>query len=63
MDTFIKYKRIVEYLKEDKIQEFLDQLIKDGWEIINYNETPPEVLNDNLKLTVMAGKKRENNFL
>ena len=62
MDTFIKYKRLVEYLKEDKIQEFLDQLIKDGWEIIDYKETP-EVLNDQLKITVLTGKKRENNYL
>lgn len=41
MDKYIKYKRIVETVHDnhEEIQKFLDKLITDGWEIINYNET------------------------
>lgn len=39
MGAYIKYQRFVkEFINEEQIQPFLDELIKGGWEIISYNE-------------------------
>lgn len=39
MSAYIKYQRFVkEFITEEQIQPFLDELIKGGWEIISYNE-------------------------
>jgi hypothetical protein len=38
MGTYIKYKRFEKETTEDKIDEFLEELIKGGWEIIHYHE-------------------------
>ena len=65
MEKFIKYKRFQENLEQGKIQEFLDNLIRDGWEIIYYNEEFEPLLNSGLSLdfrlriVVVAGKKQQ----
>jgi hypothetical protein len=38
MEAYIKYKRIKESVDVTKWEEFFDNLIKGGWEIIYYNE-------------------------
>lgn len=38
VEGFVKYRRIEENVDEYYIQDFLDDLIKDGWEIIFYSE-------------------------
>jgi hypothetical protein len=38
MENYIKYQRFEKQVSEDQIQEFFDELIQGGWEIIYYNE-------------------------
>ena len=38
METFIKYKRFEQEIDGESPQDFFDDLIKDGWQIIFYNE-------------------------
>ncbi len=61
MERYIKYKRIVKkfYISNsEKIQEFFDELIKDGYEIIYYHE---EIINMlELQITLVIGKKQES---
>jgi hypothetical protein len=58
MRDFIRYKRFVEVIDNDKqVQEFLDKLSSEGWEIIYYNETPKTL--NSLSITVVAGKRKE----
>ena len=38
METFIKYKRFEQVIDEENPQNFFDDLIKEGWQIIFYNE-------------------------
>jgi|APIni6443716594_1056825.scaffolds.fasta_scaffold377745_2 hypothetical protein len=69
MEKIIKYKRFNESHTEKTIQDFLDKLVTDGWEIIYYNEirqssgvltnSPQEV---NIHVTVVACKKNYDNF-
>jgi len=57
MKKYIKYKRFVnEFDNEGMIQDFLDDLITDGWEIIYYDETPKTVTT--LTIIILAGKIR-----
>lgn len=63
MDKPIKYKRIEKLLNynDEIIQDYLDELIKDGFEIIYYNEK--EILDGNgikLKITIIVCKKQSN---
>jgi len=58
MTDFIKYKRFTEeFVDNEKIQEFLDKLITDGWQIISYSERPKDV--QTLGIIILAGKRRE----
>jgi hypothetical protein len=58
MGNFIKYKRFTkEFGDEEKIQEFLDELITDGWEIVYYYERPKDL--KTLSIIVIAGKNRK----
>jgi hypothetical protein len=38
MEIYIKYQRFEKQTTEDKIQEFFDELVQGGWEIIYYSE-------------------------
>jgi len=60
MERFIKYKRF-ETVELDKIQSFFDNLIKEGWEIIYYNEIDVSLTISpfGIKVIVVAGKKQE----
>ncbi|MFA5207341.1 MAG: hypothetical protein WC428_01675 [Candidatus Paceibacterota bacterium] len=69
MEVYFKYKRFEIVTIEDKIQEFLDDLIKEGWQIIYYNEIVKldNVVNSGsiissrkIFITVVAGKKQDN---
>lgn len=56
MADFIKYKRFTEEFDDiNKIQDFLDELITDGWEIIFYYEQPKDT--KTLGIIIVAGKK------
>lgn len=73
MEKYIKYKRLVETVKMDEhfdknLQNFLDGLISDGWEIINYGEQVQTIINqvgldqkseNTLKITVLVGKRQQ----
>jgi hypothetical protein len=63
MEKYFKYKRVVQvFTEEEKIQEFLDSLISEGWEIIHYQEGQGGVLDATIswKITVLLGKKQSN---
>lgn len=63
MDVYFKYKRFEEILSRIEIQDFLDSLIKEGWQIIFYNEIELSLDSYNstlkLKITILAGKKQK----
>ena len=73
METFIKYKRFEqEIVGEENAQVFFDDLIKEGWQIIYYNEiikidyvnvgggnTVPV---KKFMVIVVAGKKQDNSL-
>ena len=59
METYIKYKRYVKQLRENDIDEFFEELIKGGWEIIHYQEKACSVdaLGTTIDIIVIAGKR------
>ena len=63
MDVFIKYKRHVNAFPnenfEKELQEWLDKLVTEGWEIINYAENHKQ---NHFDVVILAGK-RQNNVL
>lgn len=64
MNKYIKYKRFnktfnhnsANHSEDTEIQEFLNELIVDGYEIIYYNETVKSKL---INITVLCGKIRQ----
>lgn len=61
MNDFIRYKREIKYFQSEvKLQEYFNQLISEGWEIIYYNEK--SYINNqaepdfDLTITVVLGK-------
>ena len=59
MEKIIKYKRFTEFVDDEGLQKFLDELVSGGWEIIYYSEKP-----DQTKLYVVAlCCKKQNNIL
>lgn len=62
METYIKYKRIVKECVVDKpeFQEFLDELIKDGWHIISYDEKLIDMFNH--RVTLLVGKRQDSDL-
>jgi 3-methyladenine DNA glycosylase AlkD len=72
METFIKYKRFEQEIKEENTQDFFDDLIKEGWQIIFYNEIIKidyiEHAGGNIIpirkfiIIVVAGKKQDNSL-
>ena len=70
MENYIKYQRFVKQITEDKIQDFFDELVQGGWEIIYYSEfvetkinvhahsSSGEIVNKNIfTLVTVCGKK------
>lgn len=53
MENFIKYKRIEETIKIDEINIFLDNLIRNNFQIIYWNETKD---NEEIKIITVVGK-------
>ena len=72
METYIKYKRFEKEISDDDLPKFFDDLIKEGWQIIFYNEiikidyvnvgggnTVPV---KKFMVIVVAGKKQDNSL-
>ena len=72
METFIRYKRFEQVIDGENPQDFFDDLIKEGWQIIFYNEI---IKIDYVQVTggntvpmkkfiiiVVAGKKQDNSL-
>ena len=72
METFIRYKRFEQVIDGENPQVFFDDLIKEGWQIIYYNEI---IKIDYVQVTggntvpmkkfiiiVVAGKKQDNSL-
>lgn len=68
MVRFIKYERFEKSLTIEELQNFFDDLISDGWEIITYNElnrikiSESNFSNDKIKIhfIIVVGKKQNN---
>jgi len=59
MEKFIKYKRFEIEIFE--IESFFDELVKNGWEIIYYDEriTPSTNSISNVNVIIVCGKKQK----
>ena len=61
MEKYIKYKRHEKsFLNkgfEDELQEWLDSLVVEGWEIINYHENHKV---KEFNVIILTGKKQSN---
>lgn len=55
--TYIKYKRVHETMKLSQLQDYLDSVVIDGFDIINYKES---MLSNNkiIEVIMLLGKKR-----
>ena len=69
MENYIKYKRFTKVFEkpnhEEEIQDFFDELVSGGWEIISYKEKNKKVsgaLAHVIKLTLVCGKKQKSVF-
>jgi hypothetical protein len=59
METYIRYQRFTKDInRANEIQEFLDEIVKEGWEIIYYNEKVKDAFT--LTITILGGKKQSN---
>ena len=59
METYIRYQRFTKELNGDtQIQNFLNELSADGWDIISYDEKIKDV--NTMVITIVAGKKQSN---
>lgn len=61
MQKFVKYKRfeLKTFDEFQNLQQFFDDLIKEGWEIIHYSETDvtPSVSPMGILIVIVAGKR------
>jgi len=57
MERYIRYQRL-ETEEIDTLQTFFDNLIKEGWEIIYYNEIEDRSYKFGFKVVVVVGKKQ-----
>ena len=59
MEAYIKYKRFVKQLREDDIDNFFEELIRGGWEIIHYKEkaNSADALGTTIDIIIVAGKR------
>lgn len=60
MERFFKYKRIEKKVNDEELQELFDQIVTEGWEIIEYKEkgvssTPTT----HLWVSIIVGKKQD----
>lgn len=74
MEKYFKYKRIEVTIRKSESEEFFDNLIKDGWEIIHYSEKLFQKMSEDidelyysipiefLSMIIIVGKK-QNNFI
>ena len=55
--TYIKFKRVHETMGQTQLQDYLDRLVVDGFDVLYYNEN---ILNNNnlIEFTMLLGKKR-----
>jgi hypothetical protein len=62
MEQYIKYKRFEKELivGSPEYQEFLDSLIKDGWQMIYYNEQSISMFAH--RVVIVGGKRQENDL-
>ncbi len=64
MERFIRYKRFESKLTPEELQEFFNELIIDGFEIIHYNENKEPMKNifgdEEISVVVVAGKKQDS---
>jgi len=58
MEKFIKYKRIDDTVCLDRIQDILDQIIADGYEIISYSEKLSVIYDNCIDIVIIIGKKQ-----
>lgn len=56
MEAYIKYERFEKEIQQDQLQEFFDELITKGWQIIHYQEKRKEPLIPLLSIIIVAGK-------
>ncbi|MFW6246728.1 MAG: hypothetical protein ACOC22_00935 [bacterium] len=63
MEKYIRYKRFeykyVNTGNEKNVQEIFNDLISEGWEIINYIETPHNFTPDVNNIVIICGKKQQ----
>lgn len=64
MERYIKYKRTVKKVDILELETLFDELITDGWEIINYHEegNNPTLKGVEFLVRIVVGK-RQNNIL
>mgnify|MGYP000945148975 CR=1 FL=1 len=71
MEVYIRYRRIKKTIDEDKFDEFFENLIKDGWEIVYYQEDKPIIERKSvtaesviefikIPVTLVVGRKQNN---
>jgi hypothetical protein len=62
MERYIKYKRIEKDVDVCDFEDFFNELIIDGWEIINYTEKKCDcTTNINIiRVIVLVGKRQSN---
>ena len=58
MGKYIKYKRISDVVTPEQIDNYLDSFIKEGWEIISYNERIMEKtpILERVHIAIIVGK-------
>jgi len=63
MGTYIRYKRFeyknINTSDEENVQNIFNDLIVEGWEIINYIEIPHDFLPDTNTIIILCGKKQQ----
>lgn len=62
MSNFFRYKRFeyknVDTRVEKNVQEILNDIVLDGWEIVNYSEKRNEVDGHLTTIVILCGKKQ-----
>lgn len=62
MERYIKYTRIVKKVNVETLDTLFDDLITNGWEIINYHEegNNPTLSGVEFLVRIVAGKRQSN---
>lgn len=57
MGKYIKYRRISEIYEPQQIEDLFDSIVKEGWELLHYNEKILETKPvDRIHVVVVMGK-------